>query len=80
MADIIDLAQPQESMEIEAAVRQALIPPAGCDVSPVWEDGVAHCGWCDAVIPKARLEALPNTGLCVDCAASAQESRSRKDH
>ena len=80
MADIIDLAQPQEQMEVEAALRQALAPPAGCEISPIWDNGVPHCRLCDDVIPKARLDAIPTTGLCVNCAAMVQEQPTRRDN
>ena len=31
------------------------------------EDEVRYCAKCEAEIPKARIEALPDTILCVDC-------------
>jgi RNA polymerase-binding protein DksA len=31
-----------------------------------------HCNTCGEDIPGARLEALPTTSLCVDCAAEAE--------
>lgn len=80
MADIIDLAQPQEQMEVEAALRAALAPPAGSDMYPLWEDGVPYCRMCEEVIPTARLKAIPNTGLCVSCAAVLQEAPGRRDN
>ena len=80
MADIIDLSQSQESMEIQTALRQALAPPAGCEMGPIWEDGKAYCRRCDSIIPTARLKAMPGTGLCVDCAAIVQEGPSRATH
>ena len=75
MADIVALAQPQEQLEMQAALRQALAPPAGCEMSPLCENGVPHCRICDDVIPEARLAAVPNTGLCVSCAAMVQGMR-----
>lgn len=32
----------------------------------------AHCTSCGESIPLARLQALPTTGLCVDCATEAE--------
>lgn len=72
MADLADLSQDQEFMEVQTALRNALMPPAGCEYSPIWKDGVPHCSICDDVIPQRRLEAMPNTGLCVNCAAMVQ--------
>ena len=33
-----------------------------------------QCGSCGEDIPEARLEALPTTSLCVDCAPEAERS------
>jgi RNA polymerase-binding transcription factor DksA len=40
-------------------------------------DGV-HCLSCGEEIPEKRLEALPGTKLCVDCAASNPNENNRK--
>ena len=31
------------------------------------------CAMCDAVIPKGRLKALPETKVCVDCSATGRK-------
>lgn len=80
MADIVDLSQEQEQLEVQAALRQALAPPAGCEMSPVWRDKKPHCRLCDEVIPAARLAAVPDTGLCVACAAMVQSMNPARDN
>jgi DnaK suppressor protein len=38
------------------------------------EDGsFGHCEQCDKKIPEARLEALPYTALCVQCASMREQ-------
>ena len=73
MMDIADAAQEFETKERAAALSNALAPPAGVGLGPDWINGKPCCTACGAVIPSARLHALPGTGLCVDCAAEAQE-------
>lgn len=75
MADLADQAYPAEELEIDEAIADALEPPAGCEAGPDWVDGVPHCRRCHQVIPAKRLEAVPCTGLCVNCAAIVQESQ-----
>jgi|GEM_PF-1395216 len=75
MADIADIAQSEENKDRDAAIRAALVPPAGCEVGPWWRDGLAYCRECDTHIPEKRLKAVPGTGLCVFCAAEIQEER-----
>ena len=74
MADTADQAYKAEEAEIEDAIAEALEPPAGCEAGPDWVGGEPHCRRCGTVIPEARLKAVPCTGLCVNCAAAAQES------
>lgn len=75
MSDMADKAYVAEEQEIESAVNKALEPPAGCETGPEREGGTARCRRCGAAIPQERLEAVPCTGLCVNCAASAQEDQ-----
>ena len=77
MADMADQSYELEELEIESAISEALEPPVGCEAGPDWVDGVPHCRRCHTVIPEKRLEAVPCTGLCVNCAAMAQEEEVR---
>jgi len=70
--DFIDAAQFAEAQARDAALTVALYRPAGIGEGPDWRDGRAYCRECDALIPRARLDAVPGTGLCVECAAIAQ--------
>lgn len=65
MADIIDDAQQHESAFLAASLARSRPAPGP---APIISDGVAHCAECEAVIPEARLKALPGVGLCVGCA------------
>lgn len=75
MSDMADEAYASEKLEIEAAVEEALEPLAGCETGPVWEGETPHCRRCGVIIPQERLEAVPCTGLCVRCAALAQQDQ-----
>ena len=75
MADLADIAQEDDELNISGAIMNALRPPAGSELMPVWENGVPYCRVCGDVIPAARIKALPETGLCVDCANLAQAGR-----
>lgn len=73
MSDIADLAQYEESVDRDAAIGTALLPPIGCESGPYWDSGIAYCRHCEEAIPEKRLQAVPGTGLCVACAAEMQE-------
>lgn len=73
MADLVDIAQSEENQDRDAAILAALAPPAGCEAGPCWIDGHPHCRMCESPIPAKRLKAIPGTGLCVFCAAEAQD-------
>ena len=75
MADIADIAQSEENQDRDAAIRAALAPPAGCEVAPRWQDGLAYCRECETLIPEKHLKAVPETGVCVSCATELQEAR-----
>ena len=75
MADIADIAQNEEHYDRDAAILAALAPPAGCETGPYWVDGLAYCRECDSIIPEKRIQAVPGTGLCVNCAAERQEAQ-----
>ena len=70
--DLYDSAQDYEARSRAAAISEALIPPAGMEEGPYWLEGNAHCRWCESIIPERRLRAVPGTGLCVECATTAQ--------
>ena len=40
-------------------------------------ESLKRCEDCDAVIPKARREALPGVRLCVGCQTEAEASQAR---
>lgn len=73
MSDIADQAQLEQDMDRDIAIKAALKPPAGCETGPDWQEGVPLCRFCGEVIPERRLLAMPETGLCVVCAAEMQE-------
>lgn len=73
MSDIADQAQVEQDIERDIAIKAALKLPAGCETGPDWVDGMPCCRFCGDVIPERRLLAVPETGLCVSCAAEMQE-------
>ena len=75
MSDIADQAQTEESYERDVAILAALHRPAGCEDGPDWIQGIPYCRDCGEPIPMKRLQAMPNTGLCVECASEAQEQK-----
>jgi len=73
MSDAADDAQDFESSRRAVALAGA----ASIDRGPValMIDGVAHCADCEAVIPEARLKAVPGCGQCVICAEEREAER-----
>ncbi|MDR2892990.1 MAG: TraR/DksA C4-type zinc finger protein [Deltaproteobacteria bacterium] len=39
---------------------------------PIWEGGKAFCRACGEEIAAARVKALPDAELCIDCALEAE--------
>ena len=74
MSDLADLAQVEENQDRDAAIMAALMPPPGCEDGPFWVQGVPYCRHCETEIPERRLQAVPGTGLCVECASQIQEA------
>ncbi|MDP2848964.1 MAG: TraR/DksA C4-type zinc finger protein [Humidesulfovibrio sp.] len=73
MSDAADDAQDFETNRRAAALADAAVSEPG--PGPIFIDGVAHCAECEAVIPEARLKALPGVGLCVACAEERESER-----
>lgn len=75
MADLMDQAQAAETLDRAAAISAARAPLPGMQSGPNYRDGKPRCHECDEIIPATRLKAIPNVGLCVTCAAEAQQGR-----
>lgn len=73
MSDAADDAQDFETNRRATALAGAAKPEPG--PGPIFIDGVAHCAECEAVIPEARLKALPGVGLCRSCQEEREQER-----
>lgn len=58
-----------EALDVEVAEELRQISRA---LQRIESGEYAHCASCGVNIPAARLQALPTTGLCVDCATEAE--------
>ena len=58
-----------EALDVEVAEELRQISRA---LQRIESGEYAHCTSCGEDIPDARLEALPTTSLCVDCATEAE--------
>jgi len=76
MSDAADDAQDFETNRRTAALADAAASAPG--PGPVFIDGVAHCAECEAVIPEARLKALPGVGLCRSCQEELEQERKKE--
>jgi phage/conjugal plasmid C-4 type zinc finger TraR family protein len=70
--DIVDAAYETEIHALEAALADARFALNDYAPGPDWYEGLPLCRECGTEIPKRRLEAVPGTGLCVDCAEERQ--------
>lgn len=71
MADDVDMAQGHAERYLESAIR-------GISRSLVCDPAIpsaSECEECGSEIPEARLNVLPATRLCVDCASSIERGR-----
>lgn len=76
--DDIDRAQQREQFDREQAIAAAAAPD---QAKPLYIDGLPCCCECGAVIPKARLDALPTAARCIECQGvfdKQQRMRSRR--
>lgn len=72
MPDIIDRANDTAAQHIAAAL-SAHKPAAGR--GPVWRNGKAYCRECGGEVAEARVKALPEAEICIDCAREAEQWR-----
>ena len=70
MPDICDLASESEAQHLASALSAAT---AILGRGPVWVGEVPHCRACGEEIAVARIKALPNTELCIECALDAEK-------
>ena len=65
MPDFCDIASEAEAQYIAAALS---VVPTSAGRGPIWREGKAYCRECGNLIAAARVKALPNTELCIECA------------
>lgn len=65
MADVCDMASEAEAQFLTAARSRA---GTSKGPGPVWIDGAPCCRKCGGEIPARRVESVPDSGLCIDCA------------
>jgi RNA polymerase-binding transcription factor DksA len=69
--DSAELAQERENDEVLDAIGHETVQSireVRAALQRIDDGTYAVCEACEATIPEARLEALPETTLCVDCA------------
>ena len=79
MADEADIANEYLARELDSliqGVRGNL--SSGVDTSSLAPAGVRRCVECDELISEARIRAVPNAILCVDCMNEREESLKRR--
>jgi phage/conjugal plasmid C-4 type zinc finger TraR family protein len=71
MADFADMADGFAEQAVQARAAEVLAKAQAqrdADPGPVWIEGRPCCRECEEPIPLARLQAVPGTGLCRECA------------
>ena len=77
MSDVADDAQAREAQFLAAALERARQGVQTPGLGYLMLDGLAHCRECEEPVPMARVQAAPDSGLCVACQREKEREAGR---